>query len=256
MIDIIFLGTGTSQGIPIIGSDHPVCKSSNLKDKRLRVSVALKWEDFFFVIDCGPDFRQQMLNCGANSLDGILYTHEHADHTAGLDDIRPFYFKQGKIDIILTERVFSFLKKRFDYIINENNKYPGAPSVNVKIINKNEKFILGNKEVVPIEVLHGQLPIIGYRVDNFAYLTDVKSITESEFLKLQNLDVLVLNALRKEEHHSHLNLEQALTLSKKINPKKTYLTHISHHMGFHDEIQKILPKNTYIAYDNLSIKSS
>ena len=255
MIDIIFLGTGTSQGVPIIGSDHPVCKSQNKKDKRLRVSVALKWGNFFFVIDCGPDFRQQMLNCGTNSLDGILYTHEHADHTAGLDDIRPFYFKQGKIDLILTKRVFSFLKKRFDYIIDDNNKYPGAPSVNIKIINKNERFILGDKEVIPIEVLHGKLPILGYRIDNFAYLTDVKSISENEILKLKNLDVLVLNALRKEEHHSHLNLKQALSLSKKINPKKTFLTHISHHMGFHDEIQKKLPINTYIAYDNLSIKS-
>ena len=255
MIDIIFLGTGTSQGVPIIGSEHPVCKSQNQKDKRLRVSVALKWGKFFFVIDCGPDFRQQMLNCRTNSLDGILYTHEHADHTAGLDDIRPFYFKQGKIDLILTKRVFSFLKKRFDYIFDDENKYPGAPSVNIKIINKNQKFILGDKEVVPIEVLHGKLPILGYRIDNFAYLTDVKSISDNEILKLKNLDVLVLNALRKEEHHSHLNLKEALSLSEKINPKKTFFTHISHHMGFHDEIQKTLPTNTYIAYDNLSIKS-
>ena len=255
MIDIIFLGTGTSQGVPIIGSEHPVCKSQNQKDKRLRVSVALKWGKFFFVIDCGPDFRQQMLNCRTNSLDGILYTHEHADHTAGLDDIRPFYFKQGKIDLILTKRVFSFLKKRFDYIFDDENKYPGAPSVNIKIINKNQKFILGDKEVVPIEVMHGKLPILGYRIDNFAYLTDVKSISDNEILKLKNLDVLVLNALRKEEHHSHLNLKEALSLSEKINPKKTFFTHISHHMGFHDEIQKILPKNIYVAYDNLSIKS-
>ena len=256
MIDIIFLGTGTSQGVPIIGSDHPVCKSTNQRDKRLRVSIALKWEKYFFVIDCGPDFRQQMLNCGAKRLDGILYTHEHADHTAGLDDIRPFYFKQGKIDLILTKRVFDFLNKRFDYIINDNNKYPGAPSVNIKIINKKEKFIIGNKLITPIEVFHGNLPIIGYRIDNFAYLTDVKSISDTEILKLKGLDTLVINALRKEEHHSHLNLNEALFLSKKINPKKTYLTHVSHQMGFHDEIQKTLPKNINIAYDNLSIKSS
>ena len=256
MIDIIFLGTGTSQGVPIIGSDHPVCKSSNVKDKRLRVSVALKWDGFFFVIDCGPDFRQQMLNTGTKKLDGIMYTHEHADHTAGLDDIRPFYFKQGNIDLFLTKRVFYFLSKRFDYIVDDKNKYPGAPSVNIKIINKNQKFTLGNKEVIPIEAFHGKLPIIGYRIDNFAYLTDVKTISSSEVLKLKNLDVLVLNALRKEQHHSHLNLDEALSLSKKINPTKTYLTHISHHMGFHDEIQKSLPDNIYIAYDNLNIKSS
>ena len=256
MIEIIFLGTGTSQGIPIIGSTHPVCQSQNPKDKRLRASLAIKWNRFFFVIDCGPDFRQQMLNCGTKKLDGILYTHEHADHTAGLDDIRPFYFRQGEINLILTKKVLSFLRKRFDYIFESYNKYPGAPSVKVKIINKNKKFILGNKEIIPVEVLHGQLPIIGYRIDNFAYLTDVKSISNIEILKLKNLDVLVINALRKEEHHSHLNLDEALSLSRKINPKKTYLTHISHHMGFHDEIQKALPKNIYIAYDNLSIRSS
>ena len=256
MIEIIFLGTGTSQGIPIIGSTHPVCQSQNPKDKRLRASLAIKWNRFFFVIDCGPDFRQQMLNCGTKKLDGILYTHEHADHTAGLDDIRPFYFRQGEINLILTKKVLSFLRKRFDYIFESYNKYPGAPSVTVKIINKNKKFILGNKEIIPVEVLHGQLPIIGYRIDNFAYLTDVKSISNTEILKLKNLDVLVINALRKEEHHSHLNLDEALSLSRKINPKKTYLTHISHHMGFHDEIQKALPKNIYIAYDNLSIRSS
>ena len=255
MIEIIFLGTGTSQGVPIIGSNHPVCKSLNPKDKRLRVSIALKWGKFFFVIDCAPDFRQQMLNCNTKKLDGILYTHEHSDHTAGLDDIRPFYFKQGKIDLILTKRVFTFLSKRFDYIIDDNNKYPGAPSVNIKLIDKNKKFIIGGKEIIPIEVFHGELPIIGYRIDNFAYLTDVKSISDNEILKLRNLDVLVLNALRREEHHSHLNLEEALSLSRKINPNKTYLTHISHHMGFHDEIQKTLQKNIFIAYVNLYIKS-
>ena len=196
-----------------------------------------------------------MLNCNTKKLDGILYTHEHSDHTAGLDDIRPFYFKQGKIDLILTKRVFTFLSKRFDYIIDDNNKYPGAPSVNIKLIDKNKKFIIGGKEIIPIEVYHGELPIIGYRIDNFAYLTDVKSISDNEILKLRNLDVLVLNALRREEHHSHLNLEEALSLSRKINPNNTYLTHISHHMGFHDEIQKTLPKNIFIAYDNLYIKS-
>ena len=256
MLKITFLGTGTSQGIPVIGSDHPVSFSKDLKDKRLRSSILVQYGDIAFNIDCGPDFRQQMLTCKTKKLDGILYTHEHADHTAGLDDIRPFYFKQGKIDLILTKRVFTFLSKRFDYIIDENDKYPGAPSVRTKIIDKNEKFTIGNKEIFPVEVFHGKLPIIGYRVGNFAYLTDVKSISDNEILKLKNLDILVLNALRKEEHHSHLNLDEALSLSRKINPKKTYLTHISHHMGFHDEIEQTLPKNIYIAYDNLSIKSN
>ena len=171
-----------------------------------------------------------MLNCNSKKLDGILYTHEHADHTAGLDDIRPFYFKQGKIDLILTKRVFSFLSKRFDYIIDDNNKYPGAPSVNIKLISKNKKFTIGNKVIVPIEVFHGTLPIIGYRIDNFAYLTDVKSISDNEILKLRNLDVLVLNALKGRTSFT-FKFRRGLSLSRKINPKKTYLTHISPH-GF------------------------
>ena len=253
---LTFLGTGTSQGVPVIACNCDVCLSTYIRDKRLRSSVMITINNLNYLIDCGPDFRQQMLKCETKKLDGILYTHEHADHTAGLDDIRPFYFKQGKIDLILTKRVYTFLSKRFDYIIDENDKYPGAPSVKIKLIDKNEKFTIGNKEIIPVEVFHGKLPIIGYRIDNFAYLTDVKSISDNEILKLKNLDILVLNALRQEEHHSHLNLDEAISLSRKINPKKTYLTHISHHMGFHDEIQKTLPKNIYIAYDNLSIKSS
>ena len=255
MIDIIFLGTGTSQGVPIIGSNHPVCKSKNPKDKRLRVSIALKWEKFFFVIDCGPDFRQQMLNCGTNKLDGILYTHEHADHTAGLDDIRPFYFRQGKIDLILTKRVFNFLSKRFDYIVDDENKYPGAPSVNVHTIDKANPFCLGNKQMVPIEVMHYNMPVMGYRIDNFAYLTDVKTIAPEEKDKLKGLDVLVVNALRIEPHPSHLNLEEALALIDELQPNRAYLTHISHLLGFHAEVEKSLPENVFLAYDNLEITS-
>lgn len=250
------MGTGTSQGIPIIGSKHPVCLSDDPKDKRLRVSISLAWDDYFFVIDCGPDFRQQMLNSNARSLDGIVFTHEHADHTAGLDDIRPFFFRQGKINMHMSTRVQAALKKRFDYILNDENKYPGAPSVAIQSIDKNTPFLLGNKTVTPVEVMHHKMSVLGYRVDDFAYLTDVKTITKEEKAKLNNLEVLVVNALRIEPHPSHLNLDEALTLIEELNPKRAYLTHISHLLGFHAEVEKTLPEHVFLAYDNLEITTS
>ena len=256
MIKITFLGTGTSQGIPIIGSKHPVCLSDDPKDKRLRVSISLEWEDYFFVIDCGPDFRQQMLALNAGRLDGIVFTHEHADHTAGLDDIRPFFFRQGNINMHMTERVQASLNKRFDYIFNDENKYPGTPSVNVHTIEKASSFNLGNKKVIPVEVMHYKMPVMGYRIDYFAYLTDVKTIAKEEKDKLRNLDVLVVNALRIEPHPSHLNLEEALDLIAELKPNRAYLTHISHLLGFHADIEKNLPENVFLAYDNLEITTT
>ncbi|WP_396149761.1 MBL fold metallo-hydrolase [Flavobacterium sp.] len=250
---VYFLGTGTSQGIPVIGSNHSVCKSKDAKDKRLRVSVWIYDENYSFVIDCGPDFRQQMLTSGCTKLDAILFTHEHADHTAGLDDIRPFFFKQGDIPIYAHKRVIENLKKRFDYIFEIENKYPGAPSVAINEVISNQNFIVGNKTIIPIEVMHGNLQVFGYRIDNFAYLTDVKTIEEKELEKLKNLDVLVVNALREEPHSTHFNLEEALNFIALVKPKKSYLTHISHLMGFHEEVQQKLPKNVYLAYDNLEI---
>jgi phosphoribosyl 1,2-cyclic phosphate phosphodiesterase len=252
-LKVYFLGTGTSQGIPVIGSNHSVCKSTDVKDKRLRVSVWIHDENHSFVIDCGPDFRQQMLTSGCTKLDAILFTHEHADHTAGLDDIRPFFFKQGDIPIYAHQRVIQNLKKRFDYIFEIENKYPGAPSVDVKEVIQNRDFSIGQKIIIPIQVMHGNLQVFGYRIDNFAYLTDVKSIEESEVEKLRNLDVLVVNALREEPHSTHFNLEEALNFIALVNPKKSYLTHISHLLGFHEEVQQKLPKNVYLAYDNLEI---
>ena len=193
MIQLIFLGTGTSQGIPVIGSDDPVCLSTNPKDKRLRCSVLLSWNSKNYVIDCGPDFRQQILNNPISSLDGVLFTHSHADHTSGFDDIRPFCFRQGLIDIYSTSEVFKNLKKRFDYIINDKDKYPGAPSVNTNIIKENEKFKLGGKWVMPIKAMHNDIPVTGYRINNIAYMTDVKTIDLNSKLKLKNLDVLILS---------------------------------------------------------------
>jgi phosphoribosyl 1,2-cyclic phosphate phosphodiesterase len=252
-VKVYFLGTGTSQGIPVIGSDHPVCLSENSKDKRLRVSVWVSWDKFSVVIDCGPDFRQQMLVSKCPNVDAILYTHEHADHTAGLDDIRPFNFKQGEIPIYAHQRVLKNLKKRFDYIFETKNKYPGAPTVSPIEVRNNEAFLLGGKEIIPINVMHGSLQVFGYRIESFAYLTDVKTIDKQELDKLKNLDVLVVNALREESHNTHFNLQEALDFIALVKPKKAYLTHISYHLGFHDEVQKKLPNTINLAYDNLEI---
>ena len=251
---VYFLGTGTSQGIPVIGSDHPVCKSNDPKDKRLRVSVWISWDNYNVVIDCGPDFRQQMLTSGCVKIDALLYTHEHSDHTAGMDDIRPFNFRQGAMPIYAHKRVIENLKKRFDYVFETVNKYPGAPSVKpIEVIN-NVAFELGGKRCVPINVYHADLQVFGYRIDDFAYLTDVKTIETSEIEKLKGLKVLVINALREESHQSHFNLQEALDFITLVQPEKTYLTHISHTFGFHTEIQKKLPANVFVAYDNLQIE--
>ena len=248
-----FLGTGTSQGIPIIGSRHPVCLSQNLKDKRLRSSVLVQWKNYNYIIDCGPDFRQQMLKNNCRHIDGIMFTHEHADHTSGLDDIRPYFFRQGDIPIYGTQRVVENLNHRFGYILNSQNKYPGAPTVKVQIISKNNNFSIGNQIVTPVEVMHNSLSVMGYRIGGFSYLTDVKYINADQMEKVKNSEVLVLNALRIESHPTHLNLEEALGLVEELKPKKAYFTHISHLLGFHDEVSKKLPKNVHLAYDNLQI---
>ncbi|MEZ4787283.1 MBL fold metallo-hydrolase [Flavobacterium haoranii] len=252
-LTINFLGTGTSQGIPVIGSNHPVCLSENSKDKRLRVSVWIYAQDFSLVIDCGPDFRQQMLTNKCEFIDGILFTHEHSDHTAGLDDIRPFYFKQGDIPVYAHERVLKNLAKRFDYIFSNENKYPGAPSVTQVEVKNNESFFVKNYEIIPINAWHGSLQVFGYRIQNFVYLTDVKTIDLEEVEKVKGCEVLVINCLREEPHNTHFNLEEALEFISLVQPKKTYLTHISHIFGFHDEIQEKLPENVFVAYDNLEI---
>ena len=178
MIKITFLGTGTSQGIPVIGSDHPVSFSDDLKDKRLRSSILIEYKNIHFTIDCGPDFRQQMLRANCRKLDGIIFTHEHADHTTGIDDVRPFFFRQGKIPIFLNERVLESLNNRFAYIFDPNQKYPGAPDFEINIINKNENFKISDLTITPVESMHLRLPVFGYRIKNFAYLTDVKTISD------------------------------------------------------------------------------
>lgn len=250
---ITFLGTGTSQGIPVIGSTHPVCLSADKRDKRLRVSILVEWDHFTYVVDCGPDFRQQMLRANVTKINGVLFTHIHSDHTAGLDDLRPFSAKLGAVPIYAKADVLSNLAKRFDYIFNDENKYIGAPSVQQNEIT-NAPFFIENLKVMPIEVSHGDLNIFGFRFGNIAYLTDVKAISAAEKLKLQHLDILIINALRIQSHPTHLNLAEAIALSQELKAKKTYITHISNRLGFHAEVEKTLPENVFLAYDELVVE--
>lgn len=250
---LTFLGTGTSQGIPVIGSDHPVCKSRDPRDQRLRSSVLLTWPKGKLIIDCGPDFRQQLLRNPIERLDAVLITHEHADHTMGLDDIRPFFFKQGDIHFYATSRVFSALAKRFDYIFDQSFSYPGIPEITEHIIHKNQPFQVNDLSILPVEVDHAGMPVTGFRFGDLAYVTDIKTISKEQMSLLMNCKVLVINALREEPHHSHLSLNEAIELSRALNAESTYFTHISHTLGFHEEVQRRLPQNMFLAYDQLTI---
>ncbi|MBS9773563.1 MAG: MBL fold metallo-hydrolase [Tenacibaculum sp.] len=248
---ITFLGTGTSTGVPVIGSTHPVAKSKDPRDKRLRSSIMISWDDVNYIIDCGPDFRYQMLRENVQAINGILFTHEHADHVAGFEDIRAFSFKMGEVPIYLTNKVLEDLKKRYNYVFKTENRYPSAPKVKPIVISHNQTLNLEGVEVIPIEVMHGNLPILGYRFNDIAYLTDIKSISEEEKKKLKNLETLIVTGLRKEIHPTHFNLDEALVFIEKIKPKRAYLTHISELLGFHCEVEKELPKNVFLAYDGL-----
>ncbi|MGK0412236.1 MAG: phosphoribosyl 1,2-cyclic phosphate phosphodiesterase [Polaribacter sp.] len=253
LLKITFLGTGTSQGIPMIASKDPVCLSKDMKDKRLRSSILISWDELTYVIDCGPDFRQQMLRENVQGIHGVFFTHEHADHTAGLDDLRPFCYKIGEMPIYLNQRTLESLEQRFQYVFSKENRYPGAPSVQSNLVGSSP-FLVQDLQVIPIEVMHGNLPVTAYRILDFAYLTDVKSMANSEKEKLKNLDVLVINALRIEKHPTHFNLQDALDFVNEIKPKKTYFTHISHKLGFHEAVSKQLPKNVFLSYDGLKIE--
>ncbi|MBT8257814.1 MAG: MBL fold metallo-hydrolase [Bacteroidia bacterium] len=249
---VTFLGTGTSQGIPVIGSDHPVCRSEDPRDRRLRVSVLIEWDNFSYVVDCGPDFRYQMLRAGCTKLNGIIFTHEHSDHVAGLDDIRPFVFRQGDMPLYAHKRVMNAIKRRFDYVFETENRYAGAPSVDPIEIT-DQPFQLNGLAVLPINVMHNTLDIFGFRFRDFTYITDAKYIEPAEIEKIRGTKVLVVNALRESRHVSHFSLEEAIDFIKLIQPERAYITHISHVMGFHAEVQERLPDNIYLAYDNLSI---
>lgn len=249
---IKFLGTGTSQGIPIIGCNHPVCFSKDPKDKRLRSSIIIENNKKFFLIDCGPDFRYQMILWKYNIIDAILLTHEHHDHTSGLDDIKQINNITNKnIPVYSLPRVLNEIKNRFYYFFLEK-KYPGTSRIDLYSLQVNKQINIKGLEVLPLSIIHGKLPILGYRIKDFAYITDASFIPNNTLKLLKGVNTLVLNTLRKEpKHHSHFILNEALEIINIINPNKTYLTHISHLLGFHSNISKELPKNIYLAYDGL-----
>lgn len=249
----IFLGTGTSQGVPVITCECDVCLSTNKKDNRLRTSFFIQSSTTSIVIDTGPDFRQQMLNNKVNKLDAVVFTHEHKDHVAGMDDIRAFNFKQKKdMEVYASKRVENALHREFPYVFDEN-KYPGVPLVNLNTI-ADDAFQIGDIDLLPINVMHYMMPVKAYRIGDLTYITDAKEIETKELDKIRGSEILVLNALRKSEHISHFNLAEALALIEEIKPRKAYLTHISHLMGLHDEVSLKLPENVEIAYDGLEIE--
>lgn len=249
---ITILGTGTSQGIPVIACNCIVCRSTDHKDKRLRVSVLIETGDKTIVIDSGPDFRYQMLRANVKDLDAILFTHEHKDHVAGLDDIRPFnYLLKKDIEIYATERVQHALKREFSYIFAEAH-YPGLPQIDLNTIS-DEAFPVGETVIVPLDIMHYKLPILGFRINDFVYITDAKTVSDETIAKIKGAKILVVNALQKEQHISHFTLDEAIEFAQKIGAEETYLTHISHNMGLHEVVEKELPINIKIAYDGLTL---
>jgi phosphoribosyl 1,2-cyclic phosphate phosphodiesterase len=243
-MNITVLGSGTSQGVPVIGCSCTICSSSDERDKRFRSSVLIEIDGKNIVIDTGPDFRSQMLANHVKQVDAVLFTHEHKDHTAGLDDIRPFNFA--------SDRVAEALQREYAYIFAEK-KYPGAPEIDLHII-ENEAFNpFTSLKVIPIRVMHGQIPVFGFRIKDFTYITDAKTIDQIEIDKVKGTEILIINALRLESHHSHFSLDDALAFIDEIAPKKAYLTHISHVFGKHEEIEKMLPPGVFAAYDGLQI---
>lgn len=249
---ITFLGTGTSTGNPEIGCKCEVCTSKDTKDWRLRASVLIQTKGKQILIDCGPDFREQILPFDFRKIDGVLLTHEHYDHVGGLDDLRPFC-RFGDVDLYAEQNVLDTLRSRIPYCFS-NTHQRGIPSFTLHPICPDNQFSVEGISVQPIRVMHALLPIVGYRIGNFAYLTDLKYIPESEFDKLKNLDVLVIDALRHTTHVSHETLEEALENIRRIAPTKSYLTHMSHEIGLHKEVQKTLPENVFLSYDRLEIE--
>ena len=250
---ITILGSGTSQGVPMIACDCHVCKSEDLRDKRLRSSIMISQNGENHVVDSGPDFRQQMLKHEVKTLSSILFTHEHKDHVAGLDDVRGFNYKESRnMEVFCTDRVEEALKREFHYIFSEN-KYPGVPRLNINRISINNFILPGGIEVQPIQIMHYMMPVLGFRFGDFTYITDAKTISKVEIEKVKGTKILIVNALHQKEHVSHFNLEEALDFIKVVNPEKTYLTHISHTFGTFNEIQKMLPPNVFVAYDGLVI---
>lgn len=249
---LIFLGTGTSQGVPVIGCHCDVCKSDDPRDKRLRASVYMEHNGLRLLIDAGPDFRQQLLRAQINNVDAILLTHEHRDHIAGLDDVRAFnYINKRAVDIYAEDRVHCAVRHEFGYAFEEN-KYPGIPEFALHTIDESP-FKIKEVEIVPIRVWHARLPVLGFRIADTAYITDANHIDETELAKLSGLSLLVINAVRHKPHISHFNLKEAIAVAQRVGAKHTFITHMSHQMGLHKNVEKELPPSIALAFDNLII---
>ncbi len=283
MIRLTFLGTGTSQGVPMIGCGCEVCRSADSRDRRLRSSVMVEHfadadsgkvsrggatsgasnvsgkaggaaaADTRVIIDAGPDFRSQMLREGITSIDAILLTHEHKDHIAGIDDVRAFnYFDDRPTPVYATERVGRVVRKDFDYAFAEN-RYPGAPEIDLRVVEPGQAFTVGSLNIIPVAGIHYQLPVTGYRIGSMAYLTDFNGISDAEVAKIAGIDVLVINALRYEKHISHFTVEEAIEVSRRVGARHTYLTHMSHQIGLHEEASRKLPAGVSYAYDGMQL---
>jgi phosphoribosyl 1,2-cyclic phosphate phosphodiesterase len=253
-LSITILGSGTSQGVPVIACDCHVCISKNAYDKRLRASILVNYNGENFVVDAGPDFRYQMLRAKVKSLRGVLFTHEHKDHIGGLDDVRAFNFRESRdMEVFCTKNVEIALHREYHYVFAEE-RYPGIPMININNIDLKPFELPGGLPVIPIRVMHYKMPVTAFRFYDFTYITDAKTIEDKEIEKIKGTKILVVNALRLTEHISHFNLSDALSLIQKIAPERAYLTHISHLFGSHDEIQALLPANVFPAYDGLTIE--
>lgn len=251
-IKITVLGTGTSQGVPVIGCTCSVCQSKETKDKRLRSSIMIETRGKRIVIDTGPDFRQQMLRQEVKSLDAVIFTHEHKDHMAGLDDIRAFNFIQRKeMNVYATRQVQNALKRDFHYAFAKH-KYPGVPQIHLNLIDHHPFEIEGIK-ITPIQVWHHKMPVLGFRIGDFTYITDANRIDHNEFEKIKGTKKLIINALRKTDHISHFTLDEAVEIIDELQVQEAYITHISHQMGKHKTVSEELPHHINLAYDGLQL---
>jgi len=252
---VTILGSGTSHGVPVIGCDCNICTSNDVRDNRTRCSVLIETETTSIVIDTGPDFRHQMLKEKVKKLDAVLFTHEHKDHTAGLDDIRAFSYQHpnGEMPVYADKRVQENLRQSFAYIFTIK-KYPGVPGIIFNDIKANEPFMIGDLKIQPLEVMHHLLPVMGFRINDFVYITDVNYISEESYAIIDGCRILVLSALQIEKHISHFKLSQSIEVAQKIKAEKTYFTHISHNLGLHRDVEEdLLPDSIYLAYDGLQI---